>query len=247
MQIIPVLDIKGGVVVQAERGQREKYKPIKDSYVSASCNPSEVVEAFLQKLELQNLYVADLDSIEGTGNNFEVLKRLKETYKIEIMSDIGIRNSSDLNNEIVPFIDRLILGTETLVSLEAIEYVLKIKGVDNMAISMDFKNGQFISNCNLCSQPLKMIDTIYQMGVRNFIFLDLKNIIEPIIKNIVNKRSLKIFIGGGIRTVKDIIKLERIGVTGVLIGTAFHKGFINKNDLTLFDKDFKIESLDNRC
>ena len=72
MQIIPVLDLLGGVVVRGLAGQRDSYQPINSQLVN-SAEPLAVAQAFQHKLGLQRFYVADLDAIEHDQPSFDVL------------------------------------------------------------------------------------------------------------------------------------------------------------------------------
>ncbi|HEC93670.1 MAG TPA: HisA/HisF family protein, partial [Candidatus Atribacteria bacterium] len=115
MKIVPVLDILNGEVVHGVRGERDKYRPIK-SILTDSIDPLTLARAFQKKLGLNNLYIADLDSIMGKGNNFEIIKNIKQELNLNIMLDMGVRVENDLKREIINIVDEIILATETLSS-----------------------------------------------------------------------------------------------------------------------------------
>ena len=64
MQIVPVLDLKGGVVVHARRGQRAEYAPLQSPLVDGS-EPVAVARALCALCRTSTLYVADLDALAG--------------------------------------------------------------------------------------------------------------------------------------------------------------------------------------
>ena len=64
MRIVPVLDLKGGVVVHARRGQRAEYAPLRSPLVDG-CEPVAVARALCAAVPDETLYVADLDAIAG--------------------------------------------------------------------------------------------------------------------------------------------------------------------------------------
>ncbi|MDD1606659.1 MAG: nickel transporter, partial [Methylococcaceae bacterium] len=78
MRLIPVIDLKNGVVVHAQRGQRDNYLPI-NSPLSPSAHVYDVIEAFLQLNGFDIIYVADLNAITQQGDNqaliYDVLRR----------------------------------------------------------------------------------------------------------------------------------------------------------------------------
>ncbi len=63
MQIIPVIDIKNGVVVHARAGDRASYRPI-ETPLASSAEPLAVIEGLLSLFPFDTLYLADLDGIE---------------------------------------------------------------------------------------------------------------------------------------------------------------------------------------
>ena len=79
MEIIPVIDLKGGLVVRARMGQRDQYRPI-ETPLSPTSHPADVVQGLMSVFPFRTLYVADLDAIERTGDNDAVLVRLKAAF-----------------------------------------------------------------------------------------------------------------------------------------------------------------------
>ena len=76
MELIPVIDLKGGEVVRAERGARHLYAPIKTP-LSPTSHPADVVTGFLALHDFRTVYVADIDAIEGAGNHAAVIDALE--------------------------------------------------------------------------------------------------------------------------------------------------------------------------
>ena len=64
MRVVPVLDLKDGIVVRGVGGRRDEYRPIV-SRLTSSCQPLDVAEAFRDHFGLSELYLADLDAIAG--------------------------------------------------------------------------------------------------------------------------------------------------------------------------------------
>src|SRR5579872_6031882 len=76
MEVIPVLDLKQGVVVHARLGRRDQYRPIETPLASTS-SPVDVARGLLAIHPFETFYIADLDAIEGAGDNDAALTRLK--------------------------------------------------------------------------------------------------------------------------------------------------------------------------
>lgn len=82
LTVIPVLDLRGGVVVHARRGQRERYAPIQ-SRLAAGCDPLTLARALLQHSGSDRLYLADLDALQGGAVQTALLQRLVDTLQRE--------------------------------------------------------------------------------------------------------------------------------------------------------------------
>ena len=100
MEIIPVVDLKGGVVVRARMGQREGYRPI-ETPLSPTSDAVDVTRGLLSIHPFATLYVADLDAIEGRGDNRVALTRLRAEFpQLALWVDNGIsdrRSAEDRN------------------------------------------------------------------------------------------------------------------------------------------------------
>src|SRR3954451_25218661 len=64
MQVIPVLDLRAGIVVQARRGQHSKYAPLRSSLVQG-WEPVAVARALCAICRTRTIYVADLEALGG--------------------------------------------------------------------------------------------------------------------------------------------------------------------------------------
>src|SRR5262249_52086733 len=75
MRVVPVLDLKGGVVVRGVGGRRREYRPVVSRLVG-SCAPADVAAAFAHHFGLRELYVADLDAIAGAPTSLAIYGEL---------------------------------------------------------------------------------------------------------------------------------------------------------------------------
>ena len=77
MRLIPVIDLKGGLVVHAVRGDRRRYAPLESRLVDGP-QPDRVARAFWQR-GLREIYVADLDALGGAEPDWESLQAIAGT------------------------------------------------------------------------------------------------------------------------------------------------------------------------
>ena len=227
IRIIPVLDVKNLEVVQAISGQREIYKPMYDSRVIA--NPSiELALISFRNLGFREIYIADIDSIEEY-HNIDFVKRYIEFLDMydRVYIDIGRRGLQieHMYRNIIP-----VIGTEYISSNEI--YLL-----DRRTISMDM----FGNYVKFRDRYVNYIDFLHILHTYNIVpervlILDLERVgtlsgidIEKVRNIVLKLRQINvedIIYGGGVRDFEDLDKLCSIGINGVIVGTAIHKGLI---------------------
>ena len=112
MRIVPVLDLKGGVVVHALRGNRADYVPLRSPLVDGS-EPVAVARALCAYTGSDSVYVADLDAIAGAPADVETLRRLAARRRA-----VGRRGSNRPRRRWQRYVSagaaRNVIGTESL-------------------------------------------------------------------------------------------------------------------------------------
>ena len=220
MQIIPVIDLMNKMAVHGKSGNRDEYKPLK-SVICNSANPIDVAMAYKER-GAETIYIADLNFIMGNGDNFEVIKEIDFVNKIV---DIGVKMREDLENikKILNKNDKAIVATETLEDIE----LLKEKDI---VVSLDFKNGELLNYSldEILSHvredtPLIILD-ISSVGTQRGINVEL-------IKYVLDKTNNPVYVGGGIKGMEDLEICYNLGVDGVLIATAIHKGILDLEEI----------------
>ncbi|MDD5473505.1 MAG: HisA/HisF-related TIM barrel protein [Candidatus Methanoperedens sp.] len=223
-RIVFVLDILNGNAVHAVRGERAKYLPVKGSRICESSSPIDIISA----LTPNEVYIADLDSLQHIGNNFELIKRISTTTRT--MADTGVENMNDVE-KCARIADTVILGTETA-SLDLIENAaMRYSGRIN--VSIDMKNGRVLTkDRRMEAEPQKLVKLLNEYDIGDIIILELSKvgtgagIDAEFLSNIAGLSSHTVLVGGGIRDMDDINALKEIGVGGALVATAVHKGKI---------------------
>ncbi len=211
MRIYFVIDLMDGLVVRALRGERESYRPIEEfSEVVSSSDPVDVVK----EVEPKYLYVADLDRILGKGDNLEVIRKLRDEVD-HIIADCGFRSADDLKN--VDFTP--VLGTETfdLLELEKVEVPA--------FVSLDMKGERLISVRKFeLKEALEFLNSFDLPGVIALSMdrVGTKSLDFETIEKVVSESENPVFVGGGISSTEDLVKLKDMGCEGALISTSIH-------------------------
>jgi phosphoribosylformimino-5-aminoimidazole carboxamide ribotide isomerase len=150
------------------------------------------------------------------------------------MVDSGISDLNQAKRLLSSNVSKLIIGTETLSNLNFVKLAIENFGSDKIVVSLDLMEGKVLSQGELiCSISVKnLASKLEGMGVCELIVLDLARVGSgegldfSLLKQLVNNLKTKLFVGGGVRDLKDLMKLKRIGVHGVLLATALHSGAI---------------------
>jgi phosphoribosylformimino-5-aminoimidazole carboxamide ribotide isomerase len=237
VKIIPVIDVLEGRVVHAVRGRRKEYQPLK-SNLCASTNPVDVAAA-LKALGFGELYVADLDAITRGQANFSIFKNIADKTGFELMVDAGIDTLKKAESVLESHVSKVIIGTETLPSISLVAEAIRLFGNDRVVVSLDLMGERVISGFRLgaLKDPVAFLREFQEAGVSQIIVLDLarvgsgEGVNVPFLREVLRNMKANVYVGGGIRDIKDLVELKSVGVFGVLIATALHSGKISPEGL----------------
>ena len=222
MEIIPVIDLKGGQVVRARMGQRDQYRPI-ETPLSPTSDPVDVTRGLLSVFPFRALYVADLEAIERTGNSDAILARLRAVFPhLAFWVDNGIAEPDAANRWLESSRGHLVLGSEvqrdtTLVS--------SLKDDPRAILSLDFRGDAFVGPPALLATPdiwprRVIVMTLARVG--SGAGPDIDRLTE--IRDVAGQRHL--YAAGGVRDTGDLTALKRAGIAGTLVASALHDGVL---------------------
>lgn len=237
MITIPVIDVLSGIAVHAMRGERKKYQPLR-SVLCESTNPIDVALAF-KSLGFASLYLADLDAILGKSTSFTLYKQIKAKTDLDLMVDAGIADVAKAEKVLEAGTSKVVIGTETLSSLDFVNQAVKSFGKNRVMVSIDLKNGKVVSfSENIKSMNAVLLaQTLEKIGVSQIILLDLDRVGTEcgvnfrVLKDVLKKSKVQVFVGGGIRGILDLRELRNLGVFGTLLATVLHNGKLDVDEL----------------
>ena len=211
MRIYFVMDLKDGVAVRGKSGERDKYYPVSQKSVAVtSSNPVEVVG----ELKPRFLYVADLDRIEGRGDNLSLIGRLSGMVE-EFIADCGFRREEEIKG--LPF--KPVLGTETYPVDEII---------DGVYVSLDFRGGRLLG-----SKPgeFDVLEVLNSHRLEGVIVLSIDSVGSlrhdfGLTERVLELSENPVIAAGGISSVEGLERLKELGCKGALIATAIHEGLM---------------------
>ncbi len=230
MIFVPVIDLMGGRVVQARGGARERYRPVQSGLCPGS-EPGDVVGGFLGLYPFSTLYVADLDAIEGHGDNGAVIGRLRGRFPaLDLWVDSGLTGRAACLRWLARDCGTLVLGSESQDGPKTLEGLHGSADGSRLVLSLDFRGAGFLGPAGLLERPeiwpgRVIAMTLARIGGDRGPDLDrLKRVMEV-------APGKRIFAAGGVRDLDDLVDLAALGVGGVLLASALHDGRIGRSGL----------------
>jgi phosphoribosylformimino-5-aminoimidazole carboxamide ribotide isomerase len=227
MEIIPVIDLKDGVVVRARMGQRDQYRPI-ETPLSPTSDPVDVVRGLLSVSAFRALYVADLDAIERKGDAKTALARVKSAFpQLDVWVDNGLAEAAAARTFLDNGSDHLVLGSEAQADHLLVE---SLRDDPRVILSLDFRGDSFIGPASLLASPAvwpRRIIVMTLARVGSGAGPDLERLAA--IARLSGRRL--IYAAGGLRHAGDLNELKNAGVAGVLVASALHDGRLTRADI----------------
>ena len=230
MRIIPVLDLKGGEVVRAERGDRDRYRPIVTP-LSASSDPVAVAEGLRRLHPFSTFYIADLDAIEGRAPNSAALARLRTMPDApDLWVDAGLAEEEMVAAALAEAGINPVLGSES----QRDEVLLRrFRDHPGLILSLDFFADGFRGPPSLLDQPELWPERVIVMTLAKVGSAAGPDFAR--LKQIRAKAGSRLVIAaGGVRGEADIRELSSLGIAAALIATSLHDGTLTSGQLASF-------------
>ncbi|XSG82734.1 MAG: HisA/HisF-related TIM barrel protein [Methyloligella sp. ZOD6] len=238
--VIPVLDLMGGQVVHGKAGARQSYRPIVSPFGSAD-DPAAIAKALCGLTGLDALYIADLDAIEGKGDQAALCCALKRALpEIEIWLDAGFTAGEParrcLSEGLTP-----VIGSECLADMARWAAICAAGG-DELVLSLDFDQAGFRGPDMLLAEPDLWPARIIVMtlgAVGSAAGPDLARL-EEIAKRA--RPGTLLYAAGGIRGIGDLEAAADAGTSGALIATALHRGTLSQKEIAAFRRRRRLSA-----
>ena len=226
--VIPVIDLKGGVAVHAKGGKRADYRPLETPFGPAA-DPLAIARGLLDVTGSTALYIADLDAIEGRGNNYSLCRDLADVLPTTTLwVDAGFSDADECAFWL-PLGATLVIGSETLASYDNWKDIHANLG-DGAMLSLDFDGATMRGPQTLLAEtelwPERLIVmSLDRVGTGEGPDLDrLKSVCA-------REGERTVYAAGGIRNSGDLAKVKETGARGALVATALHTGAVTQKEI----------------
>lgn len=237
MRILPVIDLLGGCVVRGVAGRRESYRPIV-SAIAPDAVPASVASSLAARFDFPTVYVADLDAIAHCAPAYADYASIAATG-LRLWIDAGIGDARRAREMVdatahAPYIDRLIVGLESLRDVGALTQIVDAVGGERLIFSLDLKAGRVLTSVTQWhgAAPLDIVASAYAAGFRRLIVLDLARVgvgegtgTRELCRAIRARwPDVELVGGGGVQCADDLELLSADGLDYVLVASALHDG-----------------------
>jgi phosphoribosylformimino-5-aminoimidazole carboxamide ribotide isomerase len=238
--VLGVVDLMRGCAVHARAGDRDRYEPVRAvaGVAIESGDALALGRAYRDRFGIGELYVADLDAIQGKAMQD---RRVSELAALaEIWLDAGVSSVDRALRALAIGATRVIVGLETLRSWTALREICMTVGRDRVAFSLDLRGGNPLApGFESPGEPPETVAArAVDAGIASIIVIDVKKVgaragldLELIGRLRRAAREATLLAGGGVRGSEDIRRLADIGCDGVLVATAIHDGTLTAADL----------------
>lgn len=227
MILFPAIDIRNGRCVRLVQGDYDK----EDFYG----DPVYMAKRW-EDAGAQYLHIVDLDgALEGASKNLSVIARIADTVKLPIQVGGGIRSMIQVEKLLDIGIERVILGSAAVYNESFLNSVLEKYG-STVAVSIDAKNGLVATDGWTKITSIKALDYARNLegkGLKTIVYTDIEkdgmlsgpNFAEIDIMN--QQTNMQVIAAGGVTSLEDIRKLQRLNIYGAIIGKALYTGEID--------------------
>ena len=232
--IIPVLDLKDGLVVHARAGKhahagkRAEYRPLATPF-GPPHDALAIARALLGITFSPILYIADLDAISGRGNNFELCRDLGDAFPgTTLWIDAGFSDVTDCAFWL-PLGATLVIGSETIASLEAWENIRASFG-NNVVLSLDFDEQGLRGPPGVIANPALWPDRLILMSL-GLVGREQGPDLQRLKSALACEGERAVYVAGGVGDLDDIKRVADLGARGVLAATALHAGTLTQKEI----------------
>lgn len=246
MYIIPAIDILNKKVVRLREGD---YQQVTEYDVSLE----EMIERY-QSNGTNFIHVIDLNGAKSDFSNQQYLADVIRKTDMMVQYGGGVRSIDKVKELIDAGVHRVIVGTQALTNPQFLpdlskEICGKDKCSDQVIVAIDVLDEVIKYSGWMESSPIKLMDYVDKclgLGFFRFLCTDINKDgklggagIELYEKLLDHSPFIKLIASGGVSSMDDIEKLNRLKVESVVVGKAIYEGHITIEDV----KAWNLESL----
>ena len=237
MNILPAIDLRDGKCVQLRGGSY-------DRELIRLPDPISVAQSWFDA-GYEKIHIVDLDSATNNGNNTSLIIEMLQKFPNTIQVGGGIRQSEDIKILLDNGAVGVMVGTKAIIDNKwRNEIVNQFPNKIINAADVDKDQQVLISGWTEKSgknlvETLKELEELELGGVLITSIEEegkMEGVNIDIFKTAIENSSKRIIAAGGISNMRDVQKLEDIGITDCVIGTAMYLGDFKNSNISQNDE-----------
>jgi len=227
-ELIPVIDLMGGVVVHARAGERDSYRPLEGSLIASTADPGAVIRGLLSLHPFRTLYIADLDAIRKQGEHRATILQLHRDFPdLRLWIDAGFAGECSCRRFLATGVGELVIGSESQADLRLLD---RLATEPAIVLSLDFQGDRPLGAPDLFEQPERwpvrvIAMTLARVGAGGGPDLDRLRALRQ------RAPAKRLYAAGGVRGPDDLSELRSLGCAGALVASALHDGRLGRDAL----------------
>lgn len=226
MEVIPAVDIRGGLCVRLHMGDYDAETVFGDDPVAAA---QRWIDAGATRL-----HIVDLDGArEGEPRNFDAIAAIA---RLGVPTQVGggIRTQETVARYLDAGLERVVLGTAAVRDRPLLERLCQ-EQPEGLIVSLDARDGLLATDgwTQTSATPVaRAAAALARLGVRRFVYTDIVRdgtLTEPnyeALAQLVGALDRPVIAAGGVATADQLPRLARSGLEAVIIGRALYDGRI---------------------
>lgn len=226
MKIYPAVDIKNGRAVRLLQGRAADITDYGEPVLAAKR---------WSKAGAKRLHIVDLDgAFTGDSVNIGIITEIVRSTGLDIQLGGGIRTLEQIEDRLSRGIWRVVIGTAAIEDPEILSLAAK-EFAGRVVCGIDAKNGRVSVRGWVDESEVTPVDLALKMkdcGIKTIVYTDISkdgtlegpNFLET--EEMIRQTGLEIIASGGVGGIADVLRLQEIGSSGVIIGKALYNGNI---------------------
>jgi phosphoribosylformimino-5-aminoimidazole carboxamide ribotide isomerase len=233
MDIIPAIDIRGGLCVRLDQGDYTRETVFDNDPVA--------VARRWQDEGATRIHVVDLDGArEGAPRNEEVIRRVIAATSARVQVGGGIRDIGAVQRYLEAGAGRVALGTAAVKDQTTLVNAVSLFR-ERILVGVDARDGMVATEGWLETSEMRALVLVQQLsefGVRRIFYTDISrdgmqsgpNF--PAIREVVEHAGglpspMAVIASGGVSSIEHLRRLKEIGVEGAIVGKALYTGALD--------------------
>ncbi|RKR83839.1 1-(5-phosphoribosyl)-5-[(5-phosphoribosylamino)methylideneamino] imidazole-4-carboxamide isomerase [Mucilaginibacter gracilis] len=247
MYIIPAVDILDQKVVRLREGD---YQQITSYDVSLE----EMIETYRSN-GAELIHIIDLNGAKGDFSNQEYLFNIIKKTDMKIQYGGGVRSIEKVKELLGAGVHRVIVGTQAITNPDFLSELSREVGskdgkTEKIVVAIDVLDEVIKYSGWMESSPIKLMDYVdkcLNLGFFRFLCTDINKDgklggagIELYEKLLDHSPFIKLIASGGVSSMKDIEKLNKIKVESCVVGKAIYENRITVEEIKHWNLDALI-------